>query len=38
VTSGEADGRSVVLRFEPVAGADFVFSDITQGPVLFATC
>jgi hypothetical protein len=38
VTSGEADGRSVVLRFEPVDGADFVFSDISQGPVLFATC
>jgi len=38
VTSGEADGRSVVLRFEPVAGADFVFSDISRGPVLFATC
>ena len=38
VTSGEADGRSVVLRFAPVAGADFVFSDISRGPVLFATC
>lgn len=37
VTSGEADGETVVLRFEPTA-AKFVFSDITSGPVLFATC
>lgn len=37
VTSGEADGETVVLRFEPT-DAKFVFSDITAGPVLFATC
>ncbi len=37
VTSGEADGETVVLRLEPT-GARFVFSDITTGPVLFATC
>lgn len=37
VTSGEADGETVVLRLEPT-GARFFFSDITTGPVLFATC
>jgi hypothetical protein len=37
VTSGEADGDRVVLRFEPT-DAQFVFSDLTSGPVLFATC
>jgi hypothetical protein len=37
VTSGEADGDRVVLRFAPT-DARFVFSDITSGPVLFATC
>ena len=38
VTSGEASGRSVVLELAPADGADFVFSDITTGPVLFVTC
>ena len=37
VTSGEADGETVVLRFDPT-DAKFVFSDISAGPVLFATC
>ena len=37
VTSGEASGETVVLRFEPT-DAEFVFSDISTGPVLFATC
>jgi hypothetical protein len=37
VTSGKASGEVVVLRLEPT-GADFVFSDISTGPVLFATC
>jgi hypothetical protein len=37
VTSGEADGETVVLTLQPT-DARFVFSDITTGPVLFATC
>ncbi len=37
VTDGRADGDTVVLELEP-RGADFVFSDLTSGPVLFATC
>ena len=37
ITSGEADGEAVVLRLEP-RGTEYVFSDISTGPVLFATC
>ena len=37
VTSGEASGDTVRLDLEPT-GAEFVFSDLTSGPVLFATC
>lgn len=37
LTSGEASGSTVVLRLDP-GDTDFVFSDITSGPVLFATC
>jgi len=36
VVSGEADGSDVVVRLEP--REDFQLSDITSGPVLFATC
>ncbi|GAA1439330.1 hypothetical protein GCM10009641_46780 [Mycobacterium cookii] len=32
-----AEGREVVLDLRPVAGA-YVLSDLTSGPVLFATC
>ncbi len=37
VTSGEAAGDLVVLDLEP-ADSGYVFSDLTSGPVLFATC
>ena len=37
VAGGEADGETVLLELEP-RGAEFVFSDVTSGPVLFATC
>jgi hypothetical protein len=37
VTSGQADGRNVVLRLRP-RSSDAVLSDISTGPVLFATC
>lgn len=37
VTSGTADGRNVVLRLRPRT-SDAVLSDISTGPVLFATC
>lgn len=37
VTSGKATGDTVVLDLEP-AGSDYAFSDLTSGPVLFATC
>ncbi|MGZ8744639.1 MAG: hypothetical protein ACXWXO_17105 [Nocardioides sp.] len=37
ITAGEADGEAVVLRVEP-RGKGYVFSDISTGPVLFATC
>jgi hypothetical protein len=37
VAEGEADGDTVVLELEP-RGAEYVFSDLTSGPVLFATC
>ena len=37
VESGEADGDTVVLELAPT-DAEFVFSDLTSGPVLFATC
>ena len=33
---GEADGPDVVIRVEP--REEFQLSDITSGPVLFATC
>ena len=38
-TLGEvtADGTVVTMDLEPVAGA-FVLSDLSSGPVLFATC
>lgn len=36
ITSGEADGVDVVIRAEP--REEFQLSDITSGPVLFATC
>jgi hypothetical protein len=38
VTEGERSGERVELELTPRAGAEFVFSDITSGPVLFATC
>lgn len=38
VTEGEAEGETVLLRLTPRQGEDFVFSDITHGPLLFATC
>ncbi len=38
VTSGERSGSDVVLTLSPKPGADAVLSDISQGPVLFATC
>ncbi len=37
ITSGEADGADVVLRLKP-RGDDAVLSDLSSGPVLFATC
>jgi hypothetical protein len=38
VTSGEADGERVVLTLQPRGDGQLLFSDITSGPVLFATC
>lgn len=38
VAGGEADGATVRLELVPVPDASFVFSDISTGPVLFATC
>lgn len=38
VADGLVDGDTVRLRLEPARGADFVFSDISRGPLLFATC
>ncbi|QNN54058.1 hypothetical protein [Nocardioides mesophilus] len=38
VSAGEADGRVVRLELTPRPRAGFVFSDITSGPLLFATC
>jgi len=35
--SAGADGTVVVLDLDPVAGA-YVLSDLSTGPVLFATC
>ena len=35
--SASADGTVVVLDLDPVAGA-YVLSDLSTGPVLFATC
>jgi hypothetical protein len=38
VTSGERSGSDVVLTLAPRPGRDAVLSDLSQGPVLFATC
>lgn len=43
ITSAEADGDNVVLTLEPVGSAEdraesTLLSDLSQGPVLFATC
>lgn len=38
VVSGEASGELVVMELRPRADREFLFSDITSGPVLFATC
>lgn len=37
VESAEQDGRNVVLTLDPVEG-EYVVSDLSHGPVLFATC
>jgi len=37
VTSGEADGQDVVLQLRPASQRP-VLSDLSSGPVLFATC
>ncbi|WP_210503014.1 hypothetical protein [Nocardioides xinjiangensis] len=37
VEAAGAEGREVVLDLRPVAGS-YVLSDLTSGPVLFATC
>jgi hypothetical protein len=37
ITSGEADGQDVVIEAEP-RSREAQLSDITSGPVLFATC
>jgi hypothetical protein len=37
VESATADGSTVVLELDPVSG-QYVLSDLTSGPVLFATC
>ena len=37
VTEAGSDGRAVVLDLRPVDG-EYVLSDLTSGPVLFATC
>ena len=37
VAAAEADGDTVRLELDP-RDAQFVFSDLTSGPVLFATC
>jgi len=38
VTDGQASGHTVTLRLAPRASADAVLSDLTTGPILFATC
>ncbi len=38
VAAGEASGSDVVLTLRPRAGRPAVLSDVSQGPVLFATC
>lgn len=38
VVSGEASGSEVVIKLAPRRGQPAVLSDISQGPVLFATC
>jgi hypothetical protein len=43
ISSAEADGDNVVLTFQPVGSAEdraesTLLSDLSQGPVLFATC
>ena len=37
VTSGQADGQDVVLHLDPTQ-QPAVLSDVSTGPVLFATC
>lgn len=37
LSSATADGRTVTLALEPVPG-QYVLSDLSHGPVLFATC
>lgn len=37
LVSATADGRSLVLELDPVDG-EYVVSDLSAGPVLFATC
>lgn len=37
IESAEQDGRNVVLTLKPVDG-EYVVSDLSHGPVLFATC
>ena len=38
ITSGEADGSDVVLHLKPRRDASAALSDLSSGPVLFATC
>lgn len=38
ITRGEASGSVVEIDLEPRRDAEFVFSDLTSGPVLLATC
>ena len=38
IASGQADGQDVVLTTEPTRRNAAVLSDLTSGPVLFATC
>lgn len=37
VETAEQDGRTVVLTLDPIEG-EYVVSDLSHGPVLFATC
>ena len=38
IASGQADGQDVVLVTEPTRRKAAVLSDLSSGPVLFATC